>query len=305
VSRLTDGPKTDGRETDEVAAVPKPRSFLRRRLGKIGLVTLLLYSGWCVLLLFTQHWLIFPEYTLSPPGPEEKYDDSTVVLTREIDDGGVIAWFVPAPGADAAHPAPLVVYIHGAGNIIDTQGHRIEGYHRLGCSVLLPEYRGYGRCDGTPSEAAIVDDVLHFYDAVIQRPEVDRTRVVVHGRSMGGAIAATLAERRGADALILGSSFTNLSEVASDLLWIPRFVVRASFQLDQILTRLDIPTLIFHGTEDAIVPHAHGDRLLAIAKSGRLVKIKCGHRGFPCEAEAARYWREIEAFLRESGTIGP
>jgi len=304
VNRFTDGPETDRLETDDVAAAPKARASLRRRLIKIVLIALLLYVCWCVLLLFTQHWLIFPEYALSPPGPEEKFDDSTVVLTRAIDDGRVIAWFVPAVGADAAHPAPLVVYIHGAGNIIDTQGHRIEGYRRLGCSVLLPEYRGYGRCDGTPSEAAIVDDVLHFYDAVIQRPDVDAARVVVHGRSMGGAVAATLVERRGAGALILGSSFTNLPEVASDLLWIPRVVVRASFHLDDVLARLNVPTLIFHGTEDAIVPHSHGDRLLAIAKDGRLVKIECGHRGFPCEAEAARYWREIEKFLRDSGTIG-
>ncbi len=292
-------------DTTEVAAAPKPRVSIRRRLVKMALIALLLYVCWCVLLLFTQHWLIFPEYVLAPPGPEEKYDDSTVVLSREIDGGHVIAWFVPAPGADAAHPAPLVVYIHGAGNIIDTQGHRIEGYRRLGCSVLLPEYRGYGRSGGTPSEAAIVDDVLHFYDEVIQRPDVDRTRVVVHGRSMGGAIAATLVERRGAGSLILGSSFTNLPEVASDLLWIPRVVVHASFHLDDILARLDVPTLIFHGTEDAIVPHEHGDRLLAIAKNGRLVKLKCGHRSFPCEAEAGRYWQEIEKFLREGGAIGP
>lgn len=305
MSRSTDAPIADQSQTDAGAAVPKPRVGLRRRLVKLAIIALLLYGGWCVLLFLTQHWLTFPEYALAPPGPEEKYDDSTGVLTRAIDGGRVIAWFVPAPGADADHPAPLVVYIHGAGNIIDTQGHRIEGYRRLGCSVLLPEYRGYGRSDGTPSEAAIVEDVLHFYDEVIQRPEVDRSRVVVHGRSMGGFLAATLAEQRGARALILGSSFTNLPEVASDLLWIPRVVVRASFHLDDVLARLDVPTLIFHGTEDAIVPHEHGDRLLAITKHGRLVKIKGGHRGFPCQAETARYWREIEGFLRENGVIGP
>ncbi len=305
MSRSSAEPTTDELDTTEATPARKPRAALRRRLRKIVLIASLFYVGWCVLLLCAQHWVIFPEYALSPPGPEEKYDDAKTVLTREIEGGRAIAWFVPAPGADAAHPAPLVVYIHGAGNIIDTQGHRVEGYHRLGCSVLLPEYRGYGRADGTPSEAAIIDDVLHFYDAVIDRPEVDAARVVVHGRSMGGTIAATLAERRGARALILGSSFTNLAEVASDLLWIPRFVVRASFHLDDVLARLDIPTLIFHGTEDAIVPHEHGDRLLAIAKNGRLIKIKCGHRGFPCEAEAARYWREIERFLRESGALGP
>ena len=121
MSRSTDAPHADGLETDEAEAAPKPRARLRRRLVKLVLIALLLYVGWCVLLFFTQHWLIFPEYALAPPGPQDKYDDSTIVLTREIDDGRVIAWFVPAPGADAAHPAPLVVYIHGAGNIIDTR----------------------------------------------------------------------------------------------------------------------------------------------------------------------------------------
>ena len=75
----------------------------------------------------------------------------TIVLTTR-DKVQVMAYFIKQPSDRIGH-APTLVYFHGnAGNI----GHRLHNayslYHQCHFNILLVEYRGYGKSQGSPSE---------------------------------------------------------------------------------------------------------------------------------------------------------
>ncbi|MBX3395168.1 MAG: alpha/beta hydrolase [Phycisphaerae bacterium] len=275
----------------------------RQRVIKFAKRLAVLYLCWCLLLIVGQRWLVFPDFASPEPSVEEKYDNSTVVLNRDLGDGDqVVAWFVPCPAARKGIASPLVVYFHGNAEIIDSQRFAIELYRAIGCSVLLPEYRGYGRSAGQPSEAAIVDDAVFFVNEALKRPEVDPKRVVYHGRSLGGGVAVQTAARLKPRALILGSTFTSLRPFARRYL-APAFLLRSPFDTDQVLPMFDIPILIHHGTRDNIVPVWHGRELQRIGRDVTYIEYDCMHNDFPGDANLDRYPREIEKFLQKNGII--
>ena len=296
-------PNEDPTEPGASTLREPPRRPLRRRWWFRVLVYLAIsYVAWCAVLYLCQDWLLFPADMAPDPLPS-LYDATTTELHHDIEDGGkVVAWFIPAMGSAPGRPAPLVVFFHGNAEIIDHQHTTIEGYRQLGCAVLLPDYRGYGRSDGTPSEEGIVADTVHFFDEAIKRPDVDPARVVFHGRSLGGGPAAILAGRRAPNALILESTFSSAAAMAHTY-FVPSFLARHPFRSDRVLESLDIPVLIFHGTHDDVIPVFHGRRLRDIARHGTYVEYDCKHNDFPGRENEQAYWRQIAELLSRAGVI--
>lgn len=261
-----------------------------------------LYLIWCTTLFLLQDRIAFPA-SLAPAARKEVPYSGAVELTLEIaTDAKAVGWFIPAPGCDADHPAPTVVYFHGNAEIIDYQEVIVAGYRNLGCSVFLPEYRGYGRSGGRPSRDGIREDGIRFYDLLAQRDDVDASRIVLHGRSLGGAVAADVATHRMPTALILQSTFTSAEDLAYRML-VPGFLVRYRYQTERIVSNLNIPTLIFHGTRDLVIPVGHGRRLREFARQGTYIEYDCGHRDLPDSDKTPTYWREIESFLSRCEVI--
>lgn len=277
---------------------PTPKLPRRRWVRAVRFI-LIAYGAWCAVLFLGQDWLIFPAGMAGAPQPQTAIPGTTVI-TLEIENGErVEAWFLPAPGCDSAHPAPVVIFFHGNAELIDYQQDLVGGYHRLGCSVLLPEYRGYGRSGGRPSQPAIGADAVRFYDIVVERGDVDASRIVFHGRSLGGAVAADLATHRTPAGLILQSAFTSMAAMANHF-WVPGFLARHSFHTDRVVQSLDVPLLIFHGTSDHVVPVTHGRRLHDLATDSAYIEYPCGHNDLPGLAHSDAYWHAIEKFLAQA-----
>jgi fermentation-respiration switch protein FrsA (DUF1100 family) len=216
----------------------------------------------------------------------------------------VEAWFIPALGATAVHPAPVIVFCHGNHQIIDEIDDHVAGYLALGCSVLLPEYRGYGRSGGDPSQDAIGHDTTLFYDLMAARPEVDPARIVFHGYSLGGAVAADLARRRKPAALILESTFTRTAyfPLSHGMPPFLEFMVRNPFRTDEVVTQLDRPILILHGRTDEIVGVDQGRKLHQLAKDATYVELDGGHHLLD-GGMRDNYWAKIKSFLQEHAIL--
>jgi len=290
------------RPSNELRGQSPARPFYKRGWFRAVVYVALAYVAWCAALYFYQDKLVFPA-DMAPEPLAAAYlpTEGTSLLQVDIETGGSVeAWFVPAPDADAEKPA--VVFCHGNAEIIDYQDTVIRGYHRLGCSVLLPEYRGYGRSAGKPSEKGIVADAVRFYDQLIERDDVDASRIVFHGRSLGGGVAAQLAARRKPAALILQSTFTSVAIIANDY-FTPTFLARHPFRTDRVVSEIDVPVLIFHGTRDRIIPVDHGRKLRQLAPGAVYVEYDCGHNDFPGRGNHDAYWGEIAAFLSRAGVI--
>jgi len=255
---------------------------------------ILIYAGWCLLLFLAQDRLVFPR-ELAGPAPE-RAPPETVVFERPIAGGAAVGWLRPAPGAGAGAPSPLVVFFHGNAERIDQQEHLVSFYHRQGVSVLLPEYRGYGVSDGTPSEAAILGDAAWLLERALARPEVDGARLVFHGRSLGGALAAGLARRHRPQAIVLESAFHSAAMMARRYL-APPWLLRHPLDTAEALGAIGgVPVLLMHGRRDEIVPVAHARRLAGVAGT-EPVLFEAGHNDFPGSGAWARYEAVVAEFL--------
>eukprot|EP00760_Papus_ankaliazontas_P036215 PhM_4_TR8251/c0_g1_i1/m.49341/K06889/K06889; uncharacterized protein len=127
------------------------------------------------------------------------YNDTTEPLTILTRDGikldaYVVRYDLPANG-EHCHDNRLLIHFHGnAGNI----GHRLplaRAFSRsLRCDVLMVDYRGYGRSEGTPSEEGLQEDALATLRAAV-RVAKNPESIFVHGSSLGAAVSIFLASR--------------------------------------------------------------------------------------------------------------
>lgn len=194
-----------------------------------------------------------------------------------------------APGARTA-----VLFTHGNAEDIGLLDGYVAAYRSLGVTVLALEYPGYGLSTGQPSEPgayAAADAAL----AHLAASGFPSGRVVLHGRSLGGAVAVDVASRHDVAALILESTFTSAFQVMLPLAGLPgdRFTSLAK------LPRVRCPTLVIHGTRDEVIAFRHGERLFDAlpAERRRSWWVEgAGHNDLLWVA-GERYWRELAAFL--------
>ncbi|MCC6578832.1 MAG: alpha/beta hydrolase [Phycisphaeraceae bacterium] len=253
------------------------------------------YVAWWAALYFMQDELLFPGKSLPVPARTLRFPNAKVIVTNLPDGGQAEAWLIPGIGVDDQHPGPMVMYFHGNAELIDYLDDVILAYWQRGISVLLPEYRGYGRVSGEPSQQALREDCLQFFDIAMEQPMVDRNRIVFHGRSLGSAVAVDLASYRKPAGLVIESAFTSMVELAHDLA-APGFLVRNPYLTDQVLPLLHVPTLIMHGADDDIIPVKYGRKLAALTPDAAYVELKAGHNDL---AMLPEYWPHIFDLLHK------
>jgi len=271
----------------------------------------LLRVAWTLLAVLLVYWvvawplqrrLVFPRAALCAPDPPTVSIAGLERLWLETEAGRVEAWLMPGAGRSARSPGPAVIFAHGNAETIDDWAATLRPYVWRGVSVLIPEYRGYGRSAGSPSQAAITDDFIRFHDLLAARDEVDLRRIVFHGRSLGGGVACALAAQRRPAALVLTSTFTSVAALAARV-GVPRFMVRDPFDNLGFLRGHEGPVLLLHGRHDTVIPFRHGEALQRAAKDARLVAVDSDHNDFPMESPLV--WREIFALFERVGVLSP
>lgn len=298
---------SEGRRPSLEYAAPKGvRGRRDSRLIHLLIVALVFYGAWCGLLYYMQDSIVFPRKLALMPRPDGP-PDGTLVLRRPLEDGQSIeGWLFPALRktdestkitAVAPAPAPLMILFHGNAEIIDYQDWHVEHYRQMGYAVFLPEFRGYGRAAGEPSQRAIVADIIGFYDELVARPEINAEKVIFHGWSIGGAIAAQVAIERHPQAMILQSTPASIAEMS----WrygAPGFLVKHPFRTEAAVKAVPRRVLIIHGENDEVIPISHAHRLAAASPLTQFAPFDSGHNDLPNAAQEDAYWQRIEAFLK-------
>lgn len=240
-----------------------------------------------------QRRMMYPAPT--PPPYDALVNTDGERLWAEGDDFRSELWLLPPTTVEG--PAPLLVFTHGNGELIDYWVDEFGPARDWGFAVLLVEYPGYGRSTGSPSERTITGAMVAAYDLVASRPDVDERRIVGYGRSLGGAAIGALSRQRDFAAIVLESAFTSVAAMARTMGY-PGFLVRDRFDNEAALEAYDGPVLILHGRRDRIIPPSHADALSEAASDARLVWMECGHNDCP------RPWSAISDFLGECGLRG-
>lgn len=172
------------------------------------LLMLLLLTG-CASLQAVEHALLFHPTTRGNWQPEPDLFEDVCLTTP--DGLRLHGWYAEAPAAQA-----VVLYCHGnAGNVTNRRAVLRLYRERLQCTILVFDYRGYGRSEGTPSEAGLLADARTARRWLAARSRVPEQEVVIVGHSLGGAVAVDLAAHDGARGLILENTFSSFAEIAA------------------------------------------------------------------------------------------
>lgn len=195
-------------------------------------------------------------------------------LWFETDDGERLhGWWVKRRAAARGH----VLLCHGnAGNVGDRVLHATV-LTAVGFDVLLFDYRGYGHSSGTPGEQGTYRDARGALACLLRQPDVDCSRVLYLGESLGAAVAVELALAHPPAGLVLLSAFTSVREMArAHYPLIPTALVPDAYPSLRLIGRLRAPLLVLHGQDDAIVPVEHGRALFDTAKDPKRLRIVPG-----------------------------
>ncbi len=206
------------------------------------------------------------------------------------------AFFLPRPGSDR-----VVVMFHGNFGNATQRLPFARDLAMLGVSVLVPDYRGYGFSEGTPTEAGLYRDAdaawRHVTDDLGYPPE----RVIVMGRSLGGAVAVELLSRERAAGLVLVSTLRSARAMARSMgLGLLAPLVGRRLDSESRIPTLGVPLLVFHGEDDEIVPVEQGQTLYDRAAGPKaLHRIPGARHNDIIEVAGDRFWTPLGSFLEQ------
>lgn len=230
------------------------RAVLNSILILLGIASTF-YLGLCFLLFLQQDSVLFY------PRP----NDSALLAQREADRIEIPGASVPLEGWWSENPTsatPFVMLYFGgnAEDVLYTAGMARRFEVRR---MLVVNYRGYGRTQGTPSEAALFEDALHVYDYLTEHAGVEAEHLIVMGRSLGSGVATMLAANRAVRAAVLVTPFDSMAAVAAAHypIFPVKLLLRHRFDSAGFAARINVPALILGAQNDRVIPPIHAQRL--------------------------------------------
>lgn len=181
-------------------------------------------------------------------------------------------WCEPArsTGAGASTAEMVLLWFHGnAGNLAHRADLMLE-LARIPVSVFIVDYRGYGRSAGRPGERGLYRDARAAWRYLREEERVDADRIVILGKSLGGAVAVDLATEVKPAGLIVESSFASVPAMAAEHYpFIPRWLIRTRLDSLSKIGGVDCPVMVIHSRADEIVPYEHGRLLFDAAPADK------------------------------------
>ena len=213
-------------------------------------------------------------------------------------------WFLPARGERLG----TVVFSHGnAGSV----GHHLGFILWLveaGYQVLTFDYRGYGESAGSPDRRGMVEDVKSAFRYASARNDVDPTRLVSYGHSLGGAKSvAALGETRipGLRAVVVDGTFASYRAMARQVAGrLGESLVTDDLAPEKLIARISpVPLLVIHGGNDPVVPISQGRRLFDAAHEPKtFFEVRSGGHGDSLARDHGAYRKRLLDWL--AGSLG-
>lgn len=313
-----------------------------------GIFLAIAYSGACLYLFLAQgKFIFFPTQVISstPKDFQLKYQDVVLPISSKTGAAeSVHGWWIAAsdtpplarggvrksvplnndkpvsPSPVPPSPVPplykgglggVVLYLHGNGLNVGANVEHANRFHRLGLSVFLIDYRGYGKSQGEfPTESQVYEDAQLAMDYLVKKRGINPKQIYIYGHSLGGAIAIDLAVRNPkAGGLIVEGSFTSAREMVDFQSGVYRIfpidlLLRQRFDSMAKVDRLKMPVLFIHGTADTVVPVEMTKKLFDAAPEPKQLYIvpDAGHNNL-ADFAGAEYLEKISNFFQQGNTI--
>ncbi len=267
------------------------------------------YLALCALVYFRQSsYVYYPtqEIGLTPAYYDLDYEE----LRLDTEDGETIhAWFVYGRGAiglrdvtgEEEKAKATILFCHGNGGNRGDRVYTLEILCRMGFDVLIFDYRGYGGSSGAPGEAGTYKDAASCWRHLVKNRDIAPENIVVFGRSLGGAVAAWLAEKKSPGALVVESTFTSAPDMGVEMFpFLPtRLLSRFKYRTIERIRKSNCPVLIAHSRDDEMIPFEHGRRLFSAADEPKVfVEMSGSHNTGGLESDPA-YQERLAMFISE------
>jgi fermentation-respiration switch protein FrsA (DUF1100 family) len=189
-----------------------------------------------------------------------------------------------------------ILFSHGNAEDIFTSTPFFEELSRAGFNVFAYDYRGYGISEGRPSEKNAYLDIETAYNFLVNEKRIAPEKIILHGRSLGGAVAIDLASRRKCGGMIVESTFVSAFRVMTGVPILPF----DKFESLKKIGSVNCPVLVIHGTSDTLIPFWHGEKLFAAANGPKWLYAveNAGHNDLAA-VSGVRYFAEIIDFSKK------
>ncbi len=242
-----------------------------------------------------RRFLYYPTPTPSMLPPPVWAAGSREVWMRASDGTRLHALWWPQPAG-----APVILFFHGNAQNNFAWALVRQDLEALGCRLLLPDYRGYGKSEGRPSEQGLYRDGQACLDWLAAEG-IQESEIILFGKSLGGGVACHLVPDRPFLGLVLESTFTSLANVASRLFpFAPAGAALPEiYPSAEKVVRKACPLLVIHGTLDTLIPVAEGKALHRLAPEPKELFLVegAGHNDVSLMA-GSDYARHLATWLR-------
>ena len=273
---------------------------LRRLAFRVLIYASVVYVILLVLLLFFEGSLLYP----APKFPHGNWEPDFAHQDLEFTAGdgvGLHGWLIPASEALQRTPPRYVLYCHGNGENVASAGNWTvpDIVNGLGATVMVFDYRGYGKSEGSPHEAGIKLDAERAMDEFCDQMNIESSEVILVGLSLGGGVATHLAANKGCKALVLQKTFSSLPDVAASKypIFPVQLLMQNRFDSVSAIKLYEGPLFQAHGDRDRVIPIRFGEKLYTNKPRNELDRFLhlegFGHNdGFP-----ATYWKTLDDWL--------
>ena len=174
----------------------------------------------------------------------------------------------------------VILYLHGNRGSNRRCLRQVMVYDGLGYDLFMPDYRSYGKSDGSMiSQGQAYDDMQVVYNYL--KASYGEDKITILGYSLGSAMASHLAASNNPKALHLVAPYKSMIAMKNKFApFIPSFLLKYPFRNDENLTEVSCPVTLYHAPDDELILYDHGRSLSQIDPSFKFIDLPgSGHRG--------------------------
>ena len=261
---------------------------------------LFLTGFYCIvamLLFFTQRYFIFFPRGISKSQEAGLKKFSPYEVNIEHNGFTLHGWFIKK---DISSDHSLIIYYGGNAEEVSQNLFDLKKYGDH--SLLLMNYRGYGKSTGRPGQATLFSDALFIFDHISKTNNIPSTDIILMGRSLGSGVATYVARQRQVKAVVFITPFDNLVNIGKTHypIFPVEILLRHPFDSVKIAPEITVPMIAIIAGRDKIIPnelsmnlveHWGGDSHFVVIKNADHNSIS----NYP------EYWYNIMSFLTEIG----
>ena len=215
-------------------------------------IIILLYCSIGIVLYYLQDKLLFHPKKLSS-SYEFRFDKpfQEVLIPVNNDDTVDMIKFLPKDSLRKG----VVVYYHGNMENVEHYARFADNFTKHGYEVWMEDYPGFGKSTGERTEKKLYEQALQVKKMAMAKYGNDN--IIIYGKSFGTGIAAYVASVSGCKKLILETPYYSIPDLFNSFSFIYPANAMSNYKIPtyEFLQDIKAPVVIFHGTEDWIIPY--------------------------------------------------